>query len=144
MPSESQEPIRRSYSEEEVTGMYELARLFLEGGSLRKAEAIFQGLTVVAPDFIGGWLGLSYLHLQARNPQSALNSSRAALRIDEHNACGMLYSVIALFQLGDPNAAGTLLGEVRELIDGNVIDDPHIIALYRAQVARFDERRRTS
>lgn len=134
------ELVRRGYSEEEVTQIYELARLWLESGEIKKAEIVLSGLTEVAPDFAPGWLALSYVHIQNRNYDSAVSASRSALKVspDMHEAT--LYLVACYMTLGDVNAAGTLLGEIGERIEAGMIDDPNVIRVYKLQLARFQSR----
>lgn len=134
------EVIRRGYSDEEVANIYELGRCFLEGGSLRRAEAIFSGLTEVCPEFRPAWLGLAYVHLHSKDLQNALIASRAALRLDPQSVETMLLLVISSMGLEDYNSAGSWLGEIRDRIEGGQVHDTHLLRLYRAQLARYQVR----
>lgn len=134
------EILRRGYSDEEISHIYELGRLHLENGNLRRAEAIFQGLTEVAPDFPYGWLGMSYIHVHNKNFDAAGNAARQAVRAKEGLVEGMLFLISCLLVTGDINAAGTLLGEVGEIIENGEIDNPNVVRFYRAQLARYQSR----
>lgn len=134
------EVIRRGYSDEEVANIYQLGRAFLETGSLRRAEAIFSGLSEVCPDFRPAWMGLTYVHLYSKDLQNALQAARTALRLDPQSVETMLFIVICSMGLGDFNSAGSWLGEVRDRIEGGQVHDNHLIRLYRAQLARYQSR----
>lgn len=130
------------YSQTEITSIYELGRLLIESGFLRRAELIVQGLTEVAPEFSPAWLALTYLQIAARDNESAVQSARNALKADQDSVEAMLFLVTSLFMTGDYNAAGTILGEVRDRIESGSVRDPQIIRLYKAQLARFETRER--
>jgi len=134
------ELVRRGYSEEEVTHLYELSRLWLESGEIKKAEIVLLGLTEVAPEFAPAWLALSYVHIQNRNYDMAVTAAKSALKAspDLHEAT--LYLIACYLTLGDVNAAGTLLGEIGERIEAAMIDDPNVIRIYKLQLARFQSR----
>jgi lipopolysaccharide biosynthesis regulator YciM len=131
------EVIRRGYSDEEISQIYELGRFFLENGSLRKAEAIMHGLTEIANEFTPAWLGMAFIHLQNKNVEGAANAARQALRLNSQSTEAMLFMVICSLAMADYNAAGTWLGEIREKIDGGIVLDHQLIRLYKAQLARF-------
>ncbi len=134
------EVLRRGYSDEEISHLYELGRLSLEGGDIRRAEAIFVGLTEVAPDFSSAWLGLACIHMQNRNWESALQCTRAALKVDQNSAAAMLYLVTCLLTTGDFSSAGTYLGELGEMIESGSLEDPQLLRFYRMQLARYQNR----
>ena len=134
------EVLKRSYSEEEVAAMYELARFCLENGDLRKAETIFQGLTEVAPDFAPAWLGSAYVHVHAKNWDAAIAASRQALRVDQKCAEALLFLSACLLSAGDFNTAGTYLGEFGDLIEGGLVESPAALRFYKAQLARYQTR----
>jgi hypothetical protein len=134
------EPLKRSYSDEEISHIYELARFLLENGDLHRAEPIFLGLVEVAPQFAPAWLGLAYLQLFNRNFEAAVNSSRHALKLNSELLPAMLFLIAALLCVDDHNSAGTYLGEFREKIDSGEVSDPQLIRFYRGQLARYQAR----
>ncbi|NLF25378.1 MAG: tetratricopeptide repeat protein [Deltaproteobacteria bacterium] len=138
-PSPS-ELLKRGYSEDEISHIYELGRLFLENGEVRRAEAIFQGLTEIAPEFPAGWLGLSYVGIQNKNLDDAIFAARQALRLDPEFNEALLYLVCCLLSIGDYTTAGTYLGELGEKIEGGAITHPNMIRFYKAQLMRYQNR----
>ena len=132
------ELLKRGYSDEELMHIYELARLFLDNGQLKRAESILIGLSEVAPDFSLAWLGLSYIHIQGKSYESACRFARSVLQIDPESVPAMLYLVPCLLTLGDLNSAGTFLGEVGERIQSGAVNDPNIVRLYKMQLARYE------
>lgn len=134
------EVLKRGYSDEEISAIYELGRLSLENGDLRRAEAIMSGLTEVAPDFACAWLGMAYLHIQNQDFEAALTATRQALRVDPNFVEATLFLVTCLLTTGDVNSAGTYLGELGEMIESGAIEDPLMIRFYRTQLARYQNR----
>jgi len=76
------EVLKRGYSDHEIAHIYELGRLFLENGDLRKAESVLHGITEIAPEFAPGWLGMAYVHIQSKSNDEAVYAARQALRIE--------------------------------------------------------------
>ena len=136
----STEVQKRSYSEDEIAHIYELARFHLENGQLRKAETIFQGLTDVVPDFAPGWLGAAFIHIQSKNYDAAVSATRQALRLKPDSIEAMLLLVSCLLTIGDAHAAGTMLGEIGDVMESGEIDNPSLVRFYRAQLARYQNR----
>lgn len=134
------EIIKRGYTDEEVSHVYELARKHLENGQIRKAEKIFKGLISVVPDYIPGWLGLAYVAHYNGNPEQAEAHAKKVLQIDPMSVEGMLLNIIFLLSSGDINTAGMYLGEIREKIESGIINDHKLIKLYKSQIARFQVR----
>lgn len=134
------EVLKRGYSDDEILHIYELGRLCLENGDVRRAESILSGLTYIAPDFAPAWLGMSYVHIQAKNHDAALQAARQALRLDAESVEAMLFLISCLLTHGDYNSAGTYLGEVADRIDGGSVDRPNLVRFYRAQLARYQNR----
>lgn len=134
------EILKRGYSDEEIANIYELGRLSLENGNLRRAEAILVGLVEVAPDFASAWLGMSYIHIQNRDFEAALQTTRQALKIDPNFHQATLYLIACLLTTGDYSSAGTYLGELGELIESGGLDDPGMLRFYRTQLARYQTR----
>ena len=134
------EVLRKGYSSEEIAHIYELGRLFLENGYLRKGEIVMRGLTAVAPAFLPAWLGLCYVYLTGQRFDAALLAARQALRSDPLSPESMLFLVIALLATGDYNTAGTYLGEVKELVDSGQIENPALSRLFYSQLQRFQNR----
>jgi len=134
------EVLKRGYSDHEIAHIYELGRLFLENGDLRKAEAVLHGITEIAPEFASGWLGMAYVHIQNKSNDEAVYAARQALRIDPDFTEAMLFLISCLLTAGDYNSAGTYLGEVGEKIESGAVDHPNIIRFYGAQMARYTNR----
>ena len=139
-PRTASEIIKRGYTDEEIAHLFELGRLLLESGELRKAEAIFLGLIEVAQDFIPALLGLAYIYIHARDYDAAINTLRSALKVDPQSPEALLYYVTCLISTGDYSTAGSQLGELSEMIDLGEIDNPSIIRFYKVQLARYTQR----
>lgn len=129
--------LKRGYSDEEISHIYELARLFLENGEPQKGEAILKGIVEIAPEFVPGWLGLAYVALIKRQPDAAITRCQQALEKEESSIVAMLYLVSAYLTRGDIHSAGTYLGEVAEFIDAGDCESPTLVRFYRAQLARY-------
>jgi tetratricopeptide (TPR) repeat protein len=136
------EVIRKGYSAEEIATIYELGRLFLENGYLRKGEIVMRGLTAVAPSYLPAWLGICYVYLTGQRFDAALLAARQALRADPRSSEAMLLLVVALLSTGDYNSAGTYLGEIKEQIDFGELNNPAFVRLYQSQIERFQLRQR--
>ena len=136
------ELLKRGYSDDEIANIYELGRVFIENGELRRAEILMQGITEIAPDFHPAWLALAYVHIAHQDYDSALYAGRQAIRIQANSPEAILYLIVCLLATGDVGSAGTYLGEIGELIEGGLIDNPNLIRLYRAQLARYQYRER--
>ena len=130
--------LKRGYADEEIQNIYELARVFLEGGQLKRAEAIFSGLTEIAPEFAAAWLGLAYIHIQNKAYESAAQAARTALQQDPEFVEAMLYLVACLLVAGDLNTAGTFLGEVSERVESGSVENPDAVRFFRMQLARYE------
>lgn len=131
------EVLKRGYSDEEISHIYELARFYLENGALKPAAAIFLGLTKVAPDFIPAWLGLSYISFSNKVFDEALRLVEQAMKINAQSEITILYFITCLLVVGDYNAAGTYLGEIGEKIEAGLVADPKLIRFYKIQLARY-------
>jgi len=132
--------LKRGYSEEEVDSIYELGRLFLENGDLRRAEVIMAGLIEVAPDFAPAWLAASVMHVQKGNIEEAISTAERALQVQPDSAEAMLLLSACLLTTGDFNTAGTYLGEIGEKIESGAIDNSYIKRFYNAQLVRYQGR----
>ncbi|MCB0336737.1 MAG: hypothetical protein KDD62_10545 [Bdellovibrionales bacterium] len=135
------EVLKRGYSDAEVENLYALGRFYLENGELGKAKNIMAGLVEVAPDYYHAWLGLAYIHIYQENYDQAIFASRQALRANPQSIAALLYQVACLLCVGDYNAAGTYLGEVGEKIEAGKVDRPELLRFYKAQLARYNNRR---
>ena len=131
------ELLKRGYSDEELSHIYELGRLFLENGQIKRAESIFTGVSEVAPDFPAAWLGLAYIQIINASYESACRYARIVLQLDPDNVAAMLYLVPCLLSLGDLNSAGTFLGEVGERIENGSVSDPDFVRFYKMQLVRY-------
>jgi Flp pilus assembly protein TadD len=132
--------LKKGYSDEEVQHIYELGRLSLENGNLRRAETIFKGLTEVAPEYWQGWLAMAVMQAQSSKLEEAADSARRALVIEPEAAEAMILLASIYLTLGDYNLAGTHLGEIGDLIESGLTTNPHIIRLYRLQLTRYESR----
>jgi tetratricopeptide (TPR) repeat protein len=135
------ELLKRGYSDQEIANIYELGRFFLENGDLRRAEEIFNGIVIIAPDFAPAWLGVAYLRIQNRNFDEAVTATKQALRSEPDSLVAMLYLVACLLVVGDFNSAGTYLGEVAERIEGKEVH-PNILRFFKNQLVRYQQRKR--
>ena len=133
---------RSSYSADELVDIYALGKMWLETGQVRKAEVIMQGLTAVAPDFLPGWLGMSVVQSTLGNIEAALAAAQRALKLDAQSAPAMMCVVVASLTMNDMSTAGTLLGEVGELIEAQRVTDPNVTRLYKMQLARYQSKTR--
>ncbi len=140
--SARQSPSRSSYSADEVLDIYALGKMWLETGQIRKAEVIMQGLNSVAPDFVPAWLGMSVVQSTLGHIEAALAAAQRALKLDAQSAPAMMCVVVASLNLHDMSTAGTLLGEVGDLIDAQKISDPNVVRLYKMQLARYQAKTR--
>lgn len=134
------EVLKRGYSDDEVRGIYDLGRFFLENGDLKRAEILFLGLAEVSPEFAPAWLGLAYVRVFNKDWDGVIAAARAGLRIEPRSAEALLFLSAALMTQGDLSAAGTHLGEVGDLIQSGAVEDPIVVKFYRAQLARYQSR----
>lgn len=143
VPAERRSPsevLKRGYSDEEVGHIYELARLSLENGDLRRAEVILNGITEVAPEFWPAWLGMSCVYVQNRAYEEAVYAARQALRLQPECNEAMLFLIACLLTTGDFSAAGTYLGEIGEKIESGAALHPNLVRFYKGQLARYQSR----
>lgn len=134
------EVLKRGYADEEIGHIYELGRLCLENGDIRRAEVILTGVTEIAPEFAPAWLGMAYVHIQNKNYDDAVFAARQALRLDPEFTEALLYLVACLLTIGDHTAAGTYLGEVGEKIESGAVTHPNLVRFYKGQLARYQNR----
>ena len=130
--------LKRGYSDEELSHIYELGRFHLENGQVKRAETIFSGIISVAPEYVPAWLGLACVHVHENNVEAALQAARSAQRITADSPEVLLFLSSCLLMLGDYTAAGTYLGEVGERIQSGNIDTPNIVRFFRSQLARYE------
>ena len=131
------EPSRRSYPDEEISHIYELARFHLENGNTKIAEPLIKGLTEVRPDFAPGWLGLACISILNNDFDAGLDAARKARKIKSDAADAILFEITCLLSLDDLNGAGTLLGEVSDMVENHQITNPLHLRFFRAQLARY-------
>lgn len=136
----SRSPNPRVYSEQEVHLLYELGRLFLENGELRKAEVIFKGIISVDPTFVAAWLGLAYLYHYSSQIDEGIAAAKKVVQLEPGSIEGSLFLVIFLYSSGEISTAGAILGEVREKVESGLVKDPNILRIYRSQLERFSSR----
>lgn len=133
----SPDKLKRAYSEEEISHIYQLGRFHLENGGVKFAEPIMRGLTEVAPLNPLGWLGLAYVYVMNEDFEQGLDAARHAARSKQYSVQAMLFEVACHLSLNDMPSAGTLLGEIGEKIENGELHDPHMLRFYRAQLARY-------
>jgi tetratricopeptide (TPR) repeat protein len=131
---------RRGYSDEETEQIYELGRMFLDSGQLRKAEVIMHGLNEVAPGFSKAWLASAYLAIIGQDYDAAIASAQNAMRLEPDAVEAMLLLASCLLITGDFNSAGTYLGEVGERIEMGAVKNPNVVRLFKMQLARYQSR----
>jgi len=136
----SRAPNPRVYSEQEVQLLYELGRLFLENGELRKAEVIFKGIVSVEPTYVAAWLGLAYLYHYSSQIDEGIAAAKKVVQLEPGSVEGSLFLVIFLYSSGEISTAGAILGEVREKVESGLVRDPNILRIYRSQLERFSSR----
>jgi hypothetical protein len=128
---------RASYSKEEQVDIYALAKMCLETGHTKRAELILKGLTTVVSDFLPGWLALSVAQATLGKVEAANESARHALKLQADSPAGMILLVTTALTLGDQSTAGTYLGELKDLIDQGIVNDPNIVRLFKMQMVRY-------
>ena len=134
------EIIKRGFSDAELNSIYDLGRMFLEHGEVRRAESIFVGLTEVAADFYAPWLGLAYVHFQAGAMDQALVSLKQAQKAAPDSQQNLLFLVACLLSTGDYSSAGTYLGELSEMIEDGKLEDPALVRFFKIQLARYQNK----
>ena len=134
------EVLKRGYADEEIAHIYELGRLCLENGDIRRAETVLSGVTQIAPEFAPAWLGMAYVHIQNRSLDDAIFAARQALRLDPDFTEALLYLIACLLTTGEHTAAGTYLGEVGEKIESGTVIHPNLVRFYKAQLVRYQNR----
>lgn len=130
----------RQYTEEEVTSIYELARLSFETGNYRRAEIICRGLVAVAHEFVPSHLLLAIVLSFSKNYEHALSYTQDVLRMDSGNLQAQLLSASLYLCLANYNMAGTVLGEISERIRQGVEITPTLKRFFEIQLARFEAR----
>lgn len=129
--------LRTSYSKEEQLDIYALAKMCLETGHIKRAEVILRGLTTVVPDFVPAWLALSVAQSSLGDIEAAYESARHALKLQGDSPAAMILLVTTALSLGDQSTAGTYLGELKELIEQGIVNDPNLIRLFKMQMVRY-------
>lgn len=132
--------VRKNYTDEEITLLYELGRLSFESGNHRRAEALARGLIAVAPDFIPSYILLATVLAFAKAYDQATDLIQSVLRLNENNLEAHLLGASIYLTQGNFTMAGTMLGEASERIKfGN--DIPPLLAnFYQIQLARFEAK----
>lgn len=132
--------VKREYSKDELELLYELARFHLEGGKIRAAETILEGLVAVAPDYADAWLAKSYVSVIDQDYDAAIFASRQVLRIEPTYAAANIILTSCFLRSEDYHAAGTHLGEVAELIESGAVTDKNIIRMYKMLLLKFQNK----
>ena len=126
------------YSEEEVERIYALGRLYLEGGQLRSAELIFNGLINVKNDFIPSYLGLMYLYSISERWDSMEFIVEKVKKQNDFILQILIFESLLRFSQKDIAGAGTALGEVKDLIESNnTAVDQNIVRIFKSQISRY-------
>ncbi len=129
--------LKRGYSDEELSHLYELGRFYLESGKTAKAAKIFAGVTSVAPEFVPAWLGLFCVDFAQSNLEAAQQHAEEARKLAPQAPLPALFLVSVLLANNDLAAAGALLGEVGETLEAVRDNDQDLIRFYKMQLARF-------
>ncbi len=131
---------RQSYSRDEVGDIYELAKVWLESGQHKKAEALLSGLNEAAPDFAPAWLGTAFLCATDLDYEGIIGAASTALRLEPNSVEAMLFLVVAALGLKDWNLAGTYLGEIGDRVEQGSVVTPFASRFYKMQLARYQNR----
>ena len=129
--------VKRGYSDNEVAAIYNLARIFLESGDIRRAQVIFKGLNIIAPNFAPAFLGTCAVCVSNADYDEALRAARKAHQLDLTLVESELFLTTCLLTAKDYNTAGTLLGGIAEKVENKEVADPQIIRFFNAQLARY-------
>jgi tetratricopeptide (TPR) repeat protein len=132
--------IGSGYSEEEILSLYDLARISVEGGELKRAEIIATGLCEVVPDFSPAFLILAYCQVWSKDYEAASDSSERAYKISPNDLSVLFFVAATKLLVNDSQRAGTILGEIGELLEKT--RDTEAERLYRLLLARFQMRTR--
>lgn len=132
--------IRKSYTDEEITLIYELGRLSFETGNHRRAELLARGLIEVAPDFIPSYLLLAIVLSFAKSYDAANDLLQTVLRLNEDNLEAQLLAASICLTQRNYTMAGTMLGEASERIKSASNVAPSLRKFYQIQLARFENR----
>lgn len=128
--------LSRRYSDAEVQAIFEVGRLQVVAGEIGAGEAIFRGLTDVAPDYLPAWIGIAYARYIEGDFEAGLQAARQAVRVDPNSIAGLLMLVNGLLCTDDINSAGAFLGEAREQLEVSAPPAEHR-KLYKLLLARY-------
>ena len=132
--------LRKSYTEDELTLIYELGRLSFEVGNHRRAEALARGLIAVAPDFVPSYILLATVLAFAKSYDQATDLLQTVLRLNEDNLEAQLLAASIYLTQSNYTMAGTMLGEAAERIKFTPDVAPALKNFYQIQLARFESR----
>ena len=85
------EVLKRGYSDEEISHLYELGRFWLENGEIARAMVVFHGVTEIAPEYAPAWLGVCYGLCLNADYDGAVNAARQCLRVESNSVEAMLF-----------------------------------------------------
>jgi hypothetical protein len=105
-----------SYTQEDLTSIYELGRMYFEMGFFMPAERIFAGLTVVDNGTTPARLGLGLLKLERGLFQESTVFFRASLQAKTFTLEAKLGLVAAFLGMGEIPRARSLLAEIAKEI----------------------------
>ncbi|GEM_PF-6108404 len=128
------------YSEEEIFSLYDLARLSVEAGELKRAESIANGLSEIAPDFAPAFLIMAYCQVWSKDYEAASDSSERAFKASPNDISVLFFVAATKLLVNDSQRAGTVLGEIGELLEKK--RDLEGERLYKLLLARFQMRMR--
>lgn len=128
------------YSEDQIFALYELARISIEAGELKRAEVIASGLSEIAPDFAPAFLVLAYCQVWSKDYEAASDTSEKAFKIAPEDLSVLFFVAATKLLVNDSHRAGTILGEIGEKLDGR--RDHETERLYKLLLARFQMRMR--
>jgi tetratricopeptide (TPR) repeat protein len=131
------EVLKRGYSDDELSHLYELGRFFLEAGKFPKAQKIFSGIVAIAPDHLPSYLGLTNIAISNQNFDQARQYAETARRLDPSSPLAAMFLATVMFALNDLTTVGSLLGEVGDALEGDLNADLSLTRFYKMQLARF-------
>lgn len=136
------EVLRRGYSNEEIENIYALGRAYIISAKFGSAEKLFKGLSILAPDYVYGHLGLAYCQLlKAGGNQELLKkvllTTKQALRIDPRNQHALIFHIIILLSISEFKSAGSYLGELGEQVESGKSLDADVQKFFNSQKLRF-------
>ena len=131
--------MENTYSNEELSSLYELGRLYFEMGYFAPAERVFNGLCAVGEGRTPARLGLGLVKLERVLYQEATIQFRNALQLTSSSLQAKLGLCAAFIAIGEISRARTILAEIAKSAELNEQTDAEIRRLFEAFVIRCSE-----